>query len=333
MILIVTAHSDLHGLEIQRQIRLLGRTDCHIVECDRIAQREAISYELGDVHEGRVLTSEGAQILVSDALALWLRRISGTQILTPPVEDERAVSVINNDCRRALAGLLVTHFVGRWISSPDATYRASDKIGQLDAARACGWRIPRTLVTQSRTEVIEFVESCDGEVVVKTVAGAPGPFLETVRLIEPSSFDEDTYAAAPAIFQEYIAGQDHIRLNCFGQRSYAALIRTATLDWRGDLNVPITPYEVPPALHRHVREVLDRLDLEMGIVDIKLTPEGEPVWLEVNPQGQFLFLDAVTDLNLTEKFAMYLLDEHENASHPALCHSSDYSKRHASGPK
>jgi hypothetical protein len=35
----------------------------------------------------------------------------------------------------ALAGLLATHFAGKWISTPDATYRASDKIGQLDAAR------------------------------------------------------------------------------------------------------------------------------------------------------------------------------------------------------
>ncbi len=60
------------------------------------------------------------------------------------------------------------------------------------------------------------------------------------------------------------------------------------------------------ALRRRVRDVLDALELEMGIIDIKLTPEDEPVWLEVNPQGQFLFLDALTDLHLTDRFADYL---------------------------
>ena len=86
--------------------------------------------------------------------------------------------------------------------------------------------------------MVSFFESCSGNVVVKTVAGAPGPFLETVRLVDPRLFEEDAYAAAPAIFQEYIEGCDHIRLNCFGNQSYAALIRTDDLDWRGNLNVP-----------------------------------------------------------------------------------------------
>jgi hypothetical protein len=45
----------------------------------------------------------------------------------------------------------------------------------------------------------------------------------------------------------------------------------------------------------------------MGIIDLKLTPDGEPVWLEVNPQGQFLFLDAFADLQLAAKFADYLV--------------------------
>ncbi len=162
--------------------------------------------------------------------------------------------------------------------------------------------------------MIEFFESCDGKVVAKTVAGAAGPFLETVRLVDPASHDEETFAAAPAIFQECIEGEDHVRLNCFGGRSYAALIRTSALDWRGDLRVPITRYEVPPELHRRVRQVLDSLRLEMGIVDLKLTPEGEPVWLEVNPQGQFLFLDALTDLDLAGCFATYLVGEHERAT-------------------
>jgi hypothetical protein len=39
-----------------------------------------------------------------------------------------------------------------------------------------------------------------------------------------------------------------------------------------------------------VRRVLDCLGLEMGNIDLKESPSGEIVWLEVNPQGQFLFL-------------------------------------------
>jgi hypothetical protein len=52
---------------------------------------------------------------------------------------------------------------------------------------------------------------------------------------------------------------------------------------------------------------LRAMDLEMGIVDIKLLPSGEPVWLEVNPQGQLLFLEYVSCQNLLYHFAEFLI--------------------------
>lgn len=53
--------------------------------------------------------------------------------------------------------------------------------------------------------------------------------------------------------------------------------------------------------------------MAMGMIDLKITPDGEPVWLEVNPQGQFLFLDALTGLELGKRFAEYLIAEQEAA--------------------
>ena len=36
---------------------------------------------------------------------------------------------------------------------------------------------------------------------------------------------------------------------------------------------------------------------------------GRPVWLELNPQGQFLFVQGLTGLDLTAGFADFLYDE------------------------
>jgi hypothetical protein len=65
-------------------------------------------------------------------------------------------------------------------------------------------------------------------------------------------------------------------------------------------------WPVPVDLHERVRDVLDRLGLAMGVVDLKLTPEDEVVWLEVNPQGQFLFIEGMTGMPSTAHFAAYL---------------------------
>jgi hypothetical protein len=39
---------------------------------------------------------------------------------------------------------------------------------------------------------------------------------------------------------------------------------------------------------------------------IKIDPDGTPVWLEVNPQGQFLFLEPLAGLPLSTAFASFL---------------------------
>ena len=309
MILIVTIAGDLHALVVQQRLRSRGHRDCFIIECDRIAQRDYLSYGVNYPTVDRILTSEGARVSISDASVLWFRTTRSTQILDEPIEDENARMVINNDCRGGLNGLLAAHFHGKWISTPEATGRGSDKIGQLQVAHECGFRVPKTLISQSRQEVLEFFESCAGQMIVKTVVGSPGPFLQTVKVQDPASLSAASFEAAPGIYQEFIPGTDHLRLNCFGPASYAALIHTGDTDWRLNLNVPIREFAVEAALHERVRRVLDSLGLELGIVDLKLTPDGEPVWLEVNPQGQFLFLDAFTKLGLADRFAEYLLAE------------------------
>jgi hypothetical protein len=49
------------------------------------------------------------------------------------------------------------------------------------------------------------------------------------------------------------------------------------------------------------------LNLRMGIFDLKVSDDG-PVWLEVNPQGQFLFLEGITGVDLTTLFAKFLAE-------------------------
>jgi len=47
----------------------------------------------------------------------------------------------------------------------------------------------------------------------------------------------------------------------------------------------------------------------MVIFDVKLTDDGEPVFLEVNPQGQFLFVEALCEIPLADTFAAFLVEQ------------------------
>lgn len=309
MILAVTLRDDLHALSVQHAVRSRGHCEFHIVECDTISGAQNISWHRShdrDADRSSVLTSEGRRIHVGDAHVLWWRRVRADQQTVDSATNDQQRNLVNNDCRGALAGVLASGFRGQWISPADATDRASDKIYQLAVARDAGWRIPRTLISQSREDVREFMASV-GRVIVKPVVGARGPSLWTGFLEEGHSIPAESFEVCPAVYQEYIPGSRHVRLNCFGDRMYASVIETDELDWRPNLGVPISHYSIPGDVEAMVADVLRRLNLRMGVIDLKLTPDGEPVWLEVNPQGQFLFLEALTGEPLTEHFADFVL--------------------------
>jgi hypothetical protein len=134
--------------------------------------------------------------------------------------------------------------------------------------------------------------------------------LLTTLLHPDDELPDTSVMASPAIYQEYIYGDEHLRVNCFGRDVHAVLIRSSLVDWRADLHVPFQATTLSPALVIQLHRLLDTLGLRMGVFDLKIASDGSPVWLELNAQGQWLFIEALTGIGLAEAFATYLLREH-----------------------
>ncbi len=304
-IVIVTIADDLHAEAIRHELRDRFDTKCSIVECDRVSASSSIDWSIDASCEQCLVRSSDGIVDLADVSLVWWRRARSAQVELPLTDNEAHVDLVNNDCRAALFGIFLSSFQGRWISDPIATERAGNKLVQLAAAKAFGFRIPTTLVSQDPQTIATFFDEVD-RVILKPVFGTPHELCFTQFLTKAHLANAESLRISPAIYQEFIPGTRHVRLNCFGDRSYAAIIETDDLDWRADLNVPISDWPVPESLHHAIRGLLDKLNLEMGVVDVKLQPDDQPVFLEINPQGQFLFLEGLTGRKYTEIFAEYL---------------------------
>ncbi len=51
---------------------------------------------------------------------------------------------------------------------------------------------------------------------------------------------------------------------------------------------------------------MDALGLVYGAIDMRLQPDGTYVFLEINPAGQFLFVESVTKQPIAHRLAMSL---------------------------
>jgi glutathione synthase/RimK-type ligase-like ATP-grasp enzyme len=260
------------------------------------------------VADGVLADDRGDRVRPADLDVVWWRR-NGVPVVPEAVRDEDARRVVAGDAHAAAVGLFATAFSGAWVSDPDATWRAENKLVQLTAARRVGLRLPRTLVSQDPDDIRAFTAEIGGPVVVKTVAGALGVPLAAGLVDAATLADSRALALSPAIYQECVPGSRHLRVCCFGERIHAVTLESPTLDWRYVRGLDARPCELDPEVGEQLVAVLDLLGLRMGMFDLKPTDEGPPIWLEVNPQGQFLFLEGLCGLPLGRIAADFLIAE------------------------
>lgn len=303
---ILTYRDDLHALLVQKILSDRYSAKCWIIETDRICASGGLTWSAG---ECTLPTSEGELIDVSSLDLIWCRRFNHKQVLPKHEFNEAEVSVINNDCETALFGLLANTFHGIWISDPDATLRAENKLVQLQVAVSAGFKVPRTLVSQNPNAIKAFCSELAGDVIVKVVRGTHERPLFTSRVTDRHLAAETSMTLAPAIYQELISGSQHIRAHCFGSEVQTMLISSEQLDWRRDNKFTMEPITIEDTLQVKLCDALARLRLKMGIVDLKIGPDNEVIWLEINPQGQFLFAEALGGVDLKGTFARFLFEE------------------------
>ena len=65
-------------------------------------------------------------------------------------------------------------------------------------------------------------------------------------------------------------------------------------------------HQLPFDVEDRLRQLMMTLQLSFGCIDMILTPDGEYIFLEVNPSGQWLWVEALTALPITKALASVL---------------------------
>jgi hypothetical protein len=217
----------------------------------------------------------------------------------------------------ALLLLLPIRFVP---AAPSGVRIAHAKPLQIARAAACGLSVPRTLVTNDAAAFASFFEETRGEVVSKTLAarridveGEPRfAFTHAVRRRDLTNLH--ALRNGPVLLQEKVPKLRELRITIVGEEVFAGEVDSQAAaatrdDWRRMAEPPLEwqRHELP----RSVREALSRLMVSLGLsfgcIDMILTPGGEHVFLEVNPLGDWLFIEERLGFPITSAIADLLL--------------------------
>ena len=332
MIGIVSHAGDLHSREVLRHLDHLG-ADTVLIDTAGVPRDVALTttQDADRWHADWVVranadaASGGPGPLTVDADALrvmWWRRPQPFT-LHEEVGSAQDRAFAHGECAAAVAGLW-SCLAAVWVNDPDRDEAASRKMWQLQLATRLGLRVPRTCMTNDPGRAQAFIAAEPTGVVFKSFSATPQTWRETRPVGEVDLGLIASVRYAPVIFQELIPGGLDIRVTVVGREMFAAEFRAGESAYEFDFRIdtahcPTAPHELPLAVREHLLALMDRLGLLYGAIDLRLTPDGDYVFLEINPAGQWLFVEYATGQQITAALAGLLagLDRREEVNDPS----------------
>jgi RimK-like ATP-grasp domain len=326
MILVLSSQHDPHARAVTQKLTQRG-AEFLWYDPAEFPARSRITVSLGAPGPScYVLSHQGRQFNLRHLSAVWHRR---------PGIPEPDESIAADGLRKWLVAESQSFIQGIWntldcvhVPAVDhIRYAAENKLLQLVTAARLGFSLPRTAITNEPACLLDCFTQFGGAAITKVFSN---PLVTRDGGSDIDSEEWSSYSRpvqrrdlgyhrsirhAPTIVQEYVPKSVEIRATVVGVRVFAAAIhsqrsRRSRHDWRhyDRDKVLYEEHELPPQITRLCVDLTKALNLTFGAIDLVLRPDGEYVFLEINPSGQWLWIENLTGLPIADGLADLLMD-------------------------
>lgn len=328
MILIITSKKDSHVGAVARHFDVAG------VPWVRLNTEDfAVNIEINVspvIGRGTIYVRDsGRTVKIEEVRTVWFRKPEPVNVSHFTGLEPAALDYVDAEFGELLLNLysLLNHVP--WINNPFSTRIAHRKMLQLRTAAKVGFTTPRTIITNNAEAALAFAEGLSGDIAVKSLGAVTvtelsgggatvqyGLFTRRVTLGELRSV-KDTIGHVPTAFQEFLEKRYELRITCVGSQCFACRIESreddlTADDYRFDTRGLVHTPQACPELEGMLQAYMRAFRVNFGCFDILVTKTGDPVFLECNVNGQFLWVENMTGMPISETIARYLISAHED---------------------
>lgn len=206
-----------------------------------------------------------------------------------------------------------------WINDSQKTFDAENRLKQLATAHRIGLRIPETSITNSKLECKKFLKIHPNSIMKVlhhheiTLKHRSFKFLTNdVEAEHLLSFEDLVYA--PVIFQRKIENDSEIRVTIVGDKIFSCKLSINDKNKYSDLHKikgsKIVFEEIN--LGKKMEKLCIKLNRELGLlfssIDFVQGKNGELFFLEINPIGDWYWIEKHTNLPITKSMFDFVND-------------------------
>lgn len=264
---------------------------------------------LFDVSEtGIYITLTGYwKILVSDAHAIYYRKISFPNLNNK--YNKKYHPFIYKEIYTLITGIVET-FEGICLTKPSILRLAENKIYQIKIAKEVDFLFPESLISNNTNSINQFCAL--KKRIVKPIASGKIE-KEGVKDIVQTNILNDNISIrindiCPAYYQAYIDKDFDLRVTIINNDVFPVkIISKNNVDWRKDhLNTKYNLVTIPEEIISKCYLFLNKINMNFGVFDF-VVKNNKYYFLEVNPNGQWGWLEKELNINISDAIIKYLI--------------------------
>jgi glutathione synthase/RimK-type ligase-like ATP-grasp enzyme len=279
------------------------------LDTDNLTSRISISYDLTKA----AIEIFGQWYQAQDVGAVWYRRPE--KLKDDRFDDSPESQYALEEWTEFIECFFAHVPKARWMNHPSYNTIASRKLEQLTTAVTIGFSVPDTLATQDSDKLREFFEHHQGQVIVKPLssgyvdrAGKEKDSLIYTNRVTASHLDDlSDLSLCPALFQQFIQKAYDVRITVVDADIHS--VKLVATDESGgqrcDIrrnNMSDVAYEavsLPMDIESKIRKLTSHYSLRFAAIDMAVSKSGEWYFFEVNPNGQWAWLDMTAGTNIS----------------------------------
>ena len=320
MVLIVTASDEPSIADVVTHMTTIGQQYVRLDTDQFLVDGVKILLRLSGHNFGGVIKLKDKQEVALDSIkSVWFRRpksVSAGNLYKTTDE----ITFVEKEASSALWSLYTNLDRVFWMNHPLSARKMleNNKLLQQKFAVLSGLAIPDTIITNEPVTLFDFCRRHGGSIALKTIGFHVFPKesgmvsgIYTNRVSEDYLRSRlDSITATPIMAQEYIEKKLELRVTIVGRQIFTCAIYSQDSDktkhdWRHyDFdNVKHEKYLLPPTIEHQLLDFMKLRRLSFGAIDMILTPAGKYVFLEVNPSGQFRWIESLTGMPISRAIA------------------------------
>jgi ATP-GRASP peptide maturase of grasp-with-spasm system len=299
MILIITEEQDVSTIETLNWLNYYQKEFVIINENTSV---KLVSYTIAENNTDFTLAIDGKIVKLSEISAHWHRKAQinnsfYTDFSEIPTQNSTYMLLKNFLHMEENSVLNHIYYLLKRKKSIGG-YKNCDvnKLNCLYQATCIGLNVPKTLIADSKNEVVYFFPNQN--VITKSIQHLP--LIDSEEHLITSYTEKIEISQLPdtfqmSLFQELIEKKYEIRVFYINQKIYSLAILSqkdeqTKIDFRKyNYSKPnrVMPFQMPKVLEMKICKLMQVLNLNTGSLDFIYSIENEFIFLEINPVGQY----------------------------------------------